>query len=178
MLVSSVALGVGVGLLRGGKLGRLASLQVRYWWVVVGAFLLKFALVRFSSGTFVQAYGPYLHILVYLALVLVVLLNLGLPRMKLFLGGVLMNATAVLLNGGRMPVYGDTLVALGKAEDIEAISAGVDITHIIVAPSTAVPFLGDWVPVPLPFPTAASPGDVVLALGLIGLINGVMCSKT
>ena len=175
MLTSSILLGLLLALVRRGDLRRLASLHFRWWWLVVGAFLLKFAVVRLSSGgvSWMATAGPSLHILVYALVLLPLILNRGLPGMRLVAAGTALNLAVIAANQGRMPVLETAVALAGKAHTLDRLRAGSDAIHAVVTPETALPWLGDWIPFPFPLATVVSPGDVLLAVGVILLINTV-----
>lgn len=175
MLTSSIILGLLLALVRRGDLRRLASLQMRWWWLIVGAFLLKFAVVRLSSEgvSWMATAGPTLHILVYGIISLPLFLNRGLPGMRLVVAGTLLNFVVIVANQGRMPVLETAVVLAGKAHTLDRLRAGIVAIHTVVTPETALPWLGDWIPVPFPLASVVSPGDVLLAVGVILLINTV-----
>ena len=175
MLISSVAFAFALALIRKGDLRRLATVRFRLWWLIVAAFVLKLAIVRLSSAgvEWMITYGPALHIATYLALSVGLVLNRDLPWMKLALLGTLLNFAVVAANGGKMPVWSFTLALMGNDRSLANLLVTTDATHTVATDSTVLPWLGDWIPIPMPISSAASPGDVFLALGVILLVNTV-----
>jgi len=175
VLTSSILLGLLLALVRRGDLRRLASLHFRWWWLIIGAFLLKFAVVRLSSEgvSWMATVGPALHILVYALVLLPLILNWGLPGMRLVAAGTALNFAVIAANQGRMPVLETTMVLAGKAQTLDRLRAGSDAIHTVVTSETTLPWLSDWIPVPFPLASVVSPGDVLLAVGVILLINTV-----
>ena len=175
MLTSSIVIGLLLSVARRGDLRRLASMPLRGWWVFVVAFLLKFAITRFDveTHTWVSSIGPALHIVVYLMVLLPLVLNRELPWMSWVLAGTMLNFLVIAINGGRMPVLEQALEVLGKQRSLETLRAGADILHVSIARETALPWLGDWIPIPFPLASVVSPGDVLLAIGVILLMVAV-----
>ncbi|MGJ8455474.1 DUF5317 domain-containing protein [Pseudothermotoga sp. U03pept] len=95
----------------------------------------------------------------YGILFLIVLLNTHLRGFKLIAVGSLMNASVILLNSGRMPVY-----------EPFARSLGLDLTikHTFVDSFSLKLLFGDWIPVILPWGRRflISPGDIFVYLGV------------
>lgn len=177
MLTSSVVVGVLSGLARRGDVRRLGQLRFSLWWLFMAAFLVKFFLMVSSArgNPWVLAYGPFVHILVYVALVAALWANVRLPGMNFIQFGILANFAVVLLNGGRMPVSEAALRSIGQLKGIENLRAGLDVTHTFLTSATLAPTLADGIALPAPLSQVVSPGDFLLALGVIWLINRVMC---
>ncbi len=86
-------------------------------------------------------------------------LNLFRPGVALLALGFFGNALVVALNGA-MPVSATALLRAGLDRFV------ADPRHELADPSTALPWLGDVVPVALPgLGQAVSPGDVLIAAG-------------
>lgn len=84
--------------------------------------------------------------------------------------GLAMNAAVILANGGQMPVDPAQLAAkeeLTEARRVEA--SGRWTMYSVAGADTRLVQLGDWLMVPRPLigPVILSPGDVVIAAGLV-----------
>ena len=171
MLLGGILLGLILGLLAGGRISNLGTVRLR--WV---GFLFAAVLVRFTIET---ALGANLQVAELLQLPLFALaygmllvglwVNRGQPGMSLAFVGVLGNATAIIVNGGFMPIWEPSLLAANFTEaDVRTgfhviISANAGTTDFLLH----VGFLGDVIPVPLPLiQNVASIGDLFLTLGL------------
>jgi len=175
LLISSVLFGLVLAVLRKGDLRRLGLVKFRLWWLIVASFALKLAVVRLSSSgvEWMISYGPALHLVAYGMLLSPLLLNRDLPWMKLALLGTGLNFAVVAANGGQMPVFEDSLVLIGKLESLARLQVATDATHTIATANTALAWLGDWIPIPLPLSAVGSPGDIFLALSVILFTNTV-----
>ena len=171
MLLGGILLGLILGLLAGGRISNLGTVRLR--WV---GFLFAAVLVRFTIET---ALGANLQVAELLQLPLFALaygmllvglwVNRGQPGMSLAFVGVLGNATAIIVNGGFMPIWEPSLLAANFTEaDVRTgfhviISANAGTTDFLLH----VGFLGDVIPVPLPLiQNVASIGDLFLTAGL------------
>jgi len=152
-----------VGLLRGGRLGRLGALELRARWLVGAALLVQLAGGLWGGAAYPAGLaGSALLVAAFLAR------NRRLRGSGLVTLGLLANALVVAANGA-MPV---SLDAAGRAGVSVADLAPLDDPrHELLTPATRLPLLGDVVPVPLPLrPEVVSPGDVLVAAGLGQLV--------
>jgi MFS family permease len=170
MLLAGIILGLVAGLAAGGRLDNLLAVRLRWTLLIFGAVALRLgveaALLR-DIEIIDQLRVPLLAG-AYGLLVVALWANRARPGIGLALVGTLLNATAILVNGGRMPVWDQALAAAGlTAADI------LSPIHFIVSADDLGEFLrqagplGDVIPIPLSFaPNVLSVGDVLLASGL------------
>jgi hypothetical protein len=161
---------LGVGLLAGGSWRRLAALPLRRLSLVVAAVLAQ------AGGAVIGLLGVadeqtsyVVGLAVSAALALAFCFrNARVAGVPLVTTGLFVNAVVVAANGA-MPV---SIVAAYHARvPIAAISGGTDARHEIAGDGTALPWLGDVVPVPLPLrPEVVSVGDVLVVSGLAELV--------
>lgn len=89
--------------------------------------------------------------------------------------GLGLNAAVLALNGGRMPVAPDALARLSRAVGPAGAWIGVDARHVIAGPGTRLADLGDTIVVGVGGAgVIASPGDLLMALGVGGFVQGQM----
>lgn len=158
LVVLLVALGV--GLLLGGRVGRLAGLPLSWTWLVpvalvvqVGGALLGLRLSLVPAFVLVGAF---------------LLINRAVPGLPLVGVGLLVNSLVIVLNAA-MPVSLAATAAAGVST--EDILTGADSRHVAADGTTHLRWLGDVVPVPLPVhPEVVSPGDILVAAGLAQLV--------
>jgi hypothetical protein len=165
MVLALVALlvALAIGFATGGSLERLGGLSLRARRLVYAAVVLQVV------GTVVG--GPFYPLGLVLSAALVawfLLRNKGIRGTGLLAIGLLSNALVVGLNGA-MPV---SLAAAGRAgTTTQDILTGADARHELADRHTRLRFLGDVIPVPVPWrPEVVSPGDVAVAAGLAQLV--------
>ncbi len=91
--------------------------------------------------------------------------------------GTASNALAIIANGGRMPVGHEALLHLG-GQFRAAMAAGVDPRYVMATPGTPLAFLGDHVAVGAGrLGAILSPGDLLMGLGIAGLVQAAMCAE-
>lgn len=164
--------------LRGGRIDRLLSFSFRHVWLVFLAFAIQVALhsrALAALDLFRQA-APYMYSSAYYVLLLCFFLNRQAPGVLWLASGSLANLLVITLNGGKMPVAGDALAALGFPAYRDAIAAGATLTNTLLGPATRLPWLADVIvgSPPFPKPTLFSVGDALLSIGVFILVQKTM----
>ena len=163
LVVLTVAAGVVVGLLRGGRLGNLGTAPIR-----AGVFVAIAALAQF-----LHALAPGRAAAVTLTLTSQAAL-LAFLWMNRLLAGALLAAigsalnTAVIVANGAMPVGREALLAIARQP--HEIASG---RHRLLTDGDTLPLLADIIALPL-LRTVVSVGDIVLAAGLGLLVMDLM----
>jgi DHA3 family macrolide efflux protein-like MFS transporter len=170
VLIGGIVLGLVAGLVAGGRLDNL--LRVRLRWI---ALLFLAVLVRFGTELLLAQGVDWaatlrlpLFATAYALLLTGLWANRHHPGFALAFVGSLANATAIVLNGGAMPIYEPSLRAAGLGpEDV------VSPFYTIVPAELPTDFilragpLIDLIPLPIPpFQGVASVGDLFLGAGL------------
>ena len=89
--------------------------------------------------------------------------------------GLGLNAAVIALNGGRMPVAPDALARLWRGLDPAGAVIGLDARHVIAGPGARLAMLGDTIALGVGRAgVIASPGDLLMALGVGGFVQGQM----
>lgn len=177
-LLWAVIIGVVVGYLRKGTIKNLASLELNGIWLIF--LVLVIQILIFPLGTsepIVNLYTQYLHLASYLLLLIFILMNRRYWQI-IFMGtGMLLNFIVIMVNGGYMPASESALSKAGHTQVADKLlSDGISGNVILMGEDTKLNFLGDLLYMPewLPLANAFSPGDLLLALGLIILIQKEM----
>ncbi|HEU4671593.1 MAG TPA: MFS transporter [Candidatus Limnocylindrales bacterium] len=167
MLLAGIVLGLIVGLLAGGSLTNLVAVRLRWMAAIFGAlfvrYLAEFLIARGVDQ--VDALRLPIFAFAFCLLLAALWLNRRQPGLSLAFVGILSNASAIVINGGRMPILDQSLAAVG----LTAADASTPF-HSIIA-STDPGFLlrlgplTDIIPIPI-VGDVASIGDVFLGLGL------------
>ena len=174
MLILALVVGVVGGLLAGGHITNIADVRLRFVWLLFLGLIIRYAtqwaiengipdvdLIRlplFGAG--------------FLCLLVGLWFNREQPGLPLAFVGILLNAGAIVINGGSMPVWEPSVLAAGLSPaDIgtgfykvvgETAAGGMPPEFL----ANAGP-LGDIIPIPIPFlRNVASIGDLFLASGL------------
>jgi len=168
---------------RGGALERIAAIPLRYAWLVLLALALQWPLLRAPAGLRQQTdVQQVLFWASHLLLLAFVALNWRLTAVKIVGLGVAGNLIVILANGGLMPITPETLVQINPGSSLAQWPAGAHYGYskdiILSRQGTVLWPLSDILvlPPPFPWPTAFSLGDLIIALGIIILLQGVPTS--
>lgn len=158
--------------LAGGKLGRLADVQIR--WIglaliaLAGQVLILFVVPEGGTGVHRAA-----HLLTYALAGACLLRNLDLRFMWVVAVGGLLNLTAIAANGGVMPASRSALDSAG----LEVKSGQFSNSDYVEDANVA--FLGDVFAIPAGWPAANvfSVGDLVLLVGIFLVLHAAAGSR-
>lgn len=119
VLVFAIAIGIVVGLALGGKVGRLADLQLRGMPLFAAAIALQ--VLAFPAGIFPwvvpDSAATVLWLGTYGLLIAIVWLNRRVPGFVIAGAGMLSNLVAIVANGGHMPALPSALRGAGVEFD-------------------------------------------------------------
>lgn len=181
ILALAVVAGLIVSLIRhrGHAASQIASIPLRSAWLALLAFALQIPLLRaplaptqqlcLQQGLFL---GSHLLLLVF------VWRNWRLVGIQIVGLGVICNLLVILANGGFMPITPETLVRINPGSTLQQWPVGLHYGHskdvILLQADTLLWALSDilLLPPPFPWPTAFSAGDLLIALGIMVLLQG------
>ncbi|MCJ7749686.1 MAG: DUF5317 domain-containing protein, partial [Armatimonadetes bacterium] len=125
MLLDAAVLCIVVGLLAGGRLGRLKALDLRAPWVFILAAAVQVGLmIAGARGTaFGAGVAPALYVLTFVLVLLGIWANRRLPGMWVVGAGVLLNLVVIAANGGSMPVDRSVAVRAGNRAMVEMLDS-------------------------------------------------------
>lgn len=163
-VIYTLAIGLLVGRLGGGRLERLAELRFRWAPAAIVGLVVQLTLFAPPVADALggqSGLGTALYVGSTGLVLAAVARNLRLAGLPLVAVGALLNVAAIVANGGVMPTTLDALATAGLAP-----AAGFSNSALIDDP--ALPWLIDRFGLPawLPFANVFSVGDVVLGAGL------------
>jgi hypothetical protein len=173
-LFPSVFIGLAIGLLLGGRIGRLAEVRLRAPWLFYVAIGMQ--IVAFPSlvlpWSISEQLATALSIGSYLCLSAVLFLNIRLRGLAIAGLGMLMNLAAILANGGHMPALPEAMRGAGLTFD------GVHNNSV----ASSDPNLGWFVdrfaaPSWLPMGNVYSVGDVLIGVGIALTVAAAMGAR-
>lgn len=149
--------------LTGGKLGRLASLRLRWLWTAPVALALQVLIVTIApQGN--HALHAAVHGVTYALAAAFLWANRRIPGMPVIAIGAACNALAIVVNGGVMPASAHALRLAGLVQ-----GAGFHNSAPVADPRLL--WLGDLIPIPGPLPNVLSIGDCVIFTGMLVLLH-------
>ena len=152
--------------LAGGRLGRLADVQLRLVWVAVLGLAVQVTIISVVPDEGAAWTHTLPHVASYLLVGAMLYANRKLPWLWLVaLGGVL-NFVCIVANGGVMPASEWAREAAGMP------AAGPEFVNSGVLADPHLRALGDVFPFPAPWsPNVFSVGDVLIAAGLFWCLH-------
>jgi len=158
LILLTVAIAIGVGLLTGGSFRAFPSIAVRWWWLALAGVALQFVPVSGNEG--------YVSLLASFALLLLfALVNLRSPGFILILTGLLLNTVVIAANHG-MPVTQRALTRSGQTSTLADLIANGGAKHHLATSNTVLLPLGDVIAFPEPIGQAVSAGDLCVHFGV------------
>lgn len=149
----------------GGRLGRLAGVELRWLWLAPLALVTQVVIVTIAPGGD-RALHDVAHVATYLLAGTFLWANRRLPGAVLIAAGTASNAIAIVANGGVMPqsALADRLAGLSER-------GGFHNAGIVAHP--ALRWLGDVIPVPGPphLANVLSVGDLLIFAGAVVLLH-------
>jgi len=167
MLLQGVILSIIIGYIRGGKLRLFENITIKLWYFISVAFLIQTIALRVPNINDTIFY--VLHILSYVIIIYVCLINRKILSILIMGFGTLLNMIVIGFNAGRMPV---------KVPDY-IIEPLFDRGHTLMNELTKASILGDifLIDFPLIGGGVFSIGDVFLVVGAFVFIQYVMMYK-
>jgi MFS family permease len=166
-----IFLGLGLGLLAGGRIDNFADVRLRWLPALVTAVVARFVLDGLlAAGDIPDFLRIWLVLATYLLLTAMFLANRTLPGMTAAALGTAANGIAIVANGGWMPVWQSSLRAAG----LDSTTVHSSFHTLLTGPVDTAFFarggpLVDIIPIPIPIPmlqSVASVGDMLLGVGL------------
>jgi hypothetical protein len=181
ILALAVVLGLAVSLARhrGRTLDRIAAIPLRSAWLALLAVGLQLPLLRAPMAP-AGSIGLQMALFVASLVLLLVFVwrNRRLAGVLILGVGVICNLVVIVANGGFMPVAPETLVEINPGSTIEQWPEGVHYSNskdvIRMRENTRLWVLSDVLvsPPPLPGAVAFSVGDLLIAAGIVVLLQG------
>ena len=174
ILLAVLILGLVTVPLAGGRLTRLADIELRHLWAVVTAIGLQILIISVFPDRYEWTHVP-LHLASYVFAGWFVWANRALPGMVVIGLGALCNAIAIVANGGVMPASPTALRAAGIGTSTDG-----EFANSTVVEDPNLLFLGDVFSIPDSWPiidNVFSVGDVLIAIGIVILLHGVCGSR-
>ena len=181
ILALAVALGLIAALVRhrGRIFDRIAAISLRSAWLAILALILQWPLLQAQAGP-VQSIQVQqaLFLLSHVLLLIFVWRNRRVTGIQVIGLGVICNLVVIVANGGLMPITPETLTQINPGTAPEQWQTGLHYGYskdiILLREEIRFWALSDVLVIShlFPRPTAFSVGDLVIALGIILLLQG------
>jgi hypothetical protein len=159
-ILYAIPIGIVLGYLLGGHIGRLGDLRLRWVPVALLGLLIQVALFTTELGSMFGDTAPLIYVVSNLLVFAMVLRNVRIPGMALAAVGAASNLIAIIANEGYMPADPNAFASLGLG--------GPGYTNSTIVTDPVLPFLTDIFAMPAWIPAANvfSVGDVMLGAGV------------
>ncbi|MFC5528179.1 DUF5317 domain-containing protein [Cohnella yongneupensis] len=172
MVYDGIVIGLVVGWIRAGwrnGLMALSQIRIRGGWIFPVLLLIQFGLYSLHDNVqVIEDYNGYMFMVVYVAGLYMLWLNRKERGFWWIFAGVALNFIVMLANGGKMPVSIDAIAVLDPNYADTLNGESITTKHELLTDSTLLPFLGDIIPLTLPYPRSLviSIGDVIMNFGI------------
>lgn len=168
LLVLVVLLAVATVPLTGGRLGRLAEVDLRLPGLAVVGLLAQVVVISVFPDL-PDWLAITVHFVSYGLVLAFIWCNRHLPGLWLVALGGLSNLVVIAVNGGVMPASADALRTAGRSPTEEGF------TNSEVLDDARLQFLGDVIPMPswMPLANVFSIGDVLIAVGVFWCVHAI-----
>jgi hypothetical protein len=160
-ILYALVVGIVLGYLVGGRLEGLATIGFRWLPVMLAGLAVQIALFGPLEGT-IGAAGTPLYVGSTVAVLVAVARNVRIPGLALILIGATSNLAAILANGGVMPADPGAVALAGIVMDPGFTNSAI-VTDPALRPLTDI----FAIPAGVPLANVFSPGDVLIALGIV-----------
>jgi predicted MFS family arabinose efflux permease len=155
----------------GARLTRLASVRLRASYLVFASLGTQIVIFTRLSELIPDRLLSGIHIFTYVLLIFFLLANVRYRALWICAAGLAANTTAIVTNGGRMPI---TLSAwTGSGRSAALITAhGYYNNNVLAGSHSVLAWLGDVFVLPpgIPLATAFSVGDLLIVFGAIAFV--------
>lgn len=160
-ILYAVPIGLLAGFVAGGRLTGLATIQLRWSWIIVSGLLTQVLLFSEPVSARIGGLGPPIYVASTALVIGAVLANRAVTGMLIVAVGAMSNLAAIVANGGYMPADPAALTALGAAHPT-AYSNSTIVPDPLLAPLTDIFALPAWIP----FANVFSVGDILIGIGV------------
>jgi hypothetical protein len=157
----AILVGLVVGVVVGGHLGRLSAIKFRSSGLIVAGLLTQLALFSDPVADRVGSLGPAIYVASTAVVLAAVIRNATIPGLPLVAAGASLNLAAIVANGGYMPASAAALAAQGR-DAPSVYSNSSYVAEPVLAPLTDIFAMPTWIP----FANVFSIGDILIAAGI------------
>ena len=165
----AIAVGILVGILRGGRFANLGDAAFRVWPLLVLGVVVQGAAAFTGEGAVPVILVSYVLLLAFCAL------NLTHAGMGVVFVGIALNLVVIGVNGG-MPVRQEAIVAAGIAEHDEVPDLDFGEKRHLETEDDRLLVLGDIVPVPFAR-EVLSFGDLAMSVGVAAVLANLLRAR-
>lgn len=163
-ILYAIPIGIVMGLLIGGHVGRLGELRLRWVPLMLAGLAVQVAIFTDVGGRLVGDAGPTVYVASTALVFIAVLRNVAIPGVALIALGAGCNLAAIVANGGWMPADPAAVASIGGLAN--GYTNSILVADPALKPLTDLFALPAW----LPFANVFSLGDIVIGIGIAATI--------
>jgi predicted MFS family arabinose efflux permease len=155
----------------GAQLTRLASVRFRGTFLVFGSLATQLVIFTRLSELVPARLLSSVHVFTYVLLISFLLVNVRYRALWICAAGLAANTTAIVANGGRMPISLSAWTASGRSARL-ITAHGFYNNNVLAGSHAHFSWLGDVFVLPpgIPLATAFSIGDLLIVFGAIAFV--------
>jgi hypothetical protein len=172
-ILYAILVGLVIGVLAGGRPGRIGSLSIRWPWAIAGGLAAQVVLFSDPVTRVIGDLGPLVYVATTGCVLMAVWFNRTIVGIPLVVAGAIANVAAILANGGYMPASQAALSAAGKVAPTTYSNSAL-VADPLLWPLTDIFAMPPW----MPFANVFSIGDILIGTGVATVIVMTMCRPT
>jgi|GEM_PF-5210713 len=187
-LIIAFVIGSIIGLIRGGSFKGLGQRKFSLWFLGLAGIIIQIILHLYCYTGGIDSIDQFLTIanfVSYILILLTLVFNLDDFYTIMIAVGMTANFVVTFINGGKMPVVSTIVEALPTGSLLSSINAGTNAVFSVMQTTTVLWFLGINIRIPFISQISAymgsvgslSIGDVFILIGIIGLVQSLLCLK-
>lgn len=176
MFLEALILGIIIGLIRRGKISRLAYVNFSFKPLIYISVLLYIAIMIMNLGLFNYSSSLYsvFLLLSYIFTGLFLIANISMKFMAVPLIGLCLNVLVFLANGFKFPLSSEAAAKLYGTEMYELLISG-KILFFTPAEGASLSFLGNIITIGNKIVISA--GDIITAIGVVLVVQAIISDK-
>lgn len=172
-ILYALVVGIAIGFLLGGRLDGLATIRFRWLPVMLAGLAVQITLFGPLEKT-IGSLGTPLYVGSTIAVLAAVARNVRIPGFVLILVGAVSNLAAILANGGVMPADPGAVALAGIEMDTGFTNSAI-VSNPALRPLTDI----FAIPAGIPLANVFSPGDVLIAAGIVvAVVTGMRRARS
>jgi hypothetical protein len=176
MFFEALILGTVIGLIRRGRISRLAYVHFSGRPLIFISAFLYLGIIIMNLGLYDYSSFLYSGFLLasFIFTLIFLILNISMKFMFIPLGGLCLNLLVFLVNELKFPLEAEAAARIYGAEIYDLLNSG-KILFFVSAENARLSFLGNVIPIGNLF--VASIGDIIAAIGITLVVQAIVSDK-
>lgn len=180
MIIEAIILGIIIGLIRGGTFSRLGYINFRgsVFFLISLICYLMIVVMHIGNFEYNTNYYSIILLITYIFILIGLLVNIKMKHIIIIVIGCIMNLIVFITNNLSFPINSEKVNLLFKSE-YHQLLINNNIRFYIPVEGSKLKYLANIIAINRPYlsPLILSVGDLIIALGIIILIQSTMTDK-